>query len=1798
MPLSDLKAFNDSIEALRSPAYSPRRQGQPVAESTQGTQGLDLFREQVAQEDLRRQQIKEVTAAVKTTTGRDISPERAAQLAPGYYSPDTGPNMLNPAAWEQEYKYAKTDPVGAARSYVAAGMRGATFQRFLPLTKWAESRGLLAPGTSQDIESRLEDPRFQIGRTISEFGGEMGPIVGLEAIAGRPLVKKLAGRLAVPTTKLGKVGRAAATAGTSAGLTGAGYEALQPDPTLGKVVSGAVQWGLLGAVAGGLGGALPERVPRGPFQETPGTTPEPPVTPQATPTPAPAIPAVEPGPVAPPVKFAPQREVPRPRRAGEMTVDMLPDQTPAFDREALLRDRAAAQQVIDNPAFAQKTKREAADVIAQIDRELAQAPVEAPPVVSRETPLTPEPVPSPEGGAGLERRGPVEERRLAQQAVPAERRVVPERRQTALAEAAGIVGGTAEGQAAGAASTRQAMKDVAKVQGVKPRQVPMEQRALNWEKEQGEKARLAGEKPKPALPAVPEQVPVEKMRNVELTSEAQRLGLQEDAGTLTAGDVARRDAIEAELGRRRVAGKEQAKNVAAQPVERKPIGPPERKAAVEAEISAEIKAANEAKANPPRPGDRVRIKGGRYAGQEGVLENPIRRRPSTTGKGSMAQPQPAENRILLPNGKRVLAGTVEKIGEAPPPKAVFNTALKGAEEAQREGAWQRLMSAKPEDAKSLVAGMRNEEAQGFLDRLNAAPGDNPVARAALEAKLKAPTAAQPAQPAVNKPGRRPVTREDMQAENLRRETERAATHAQYPELVKMADDLGMTLDTPYVGPKKTLWNFTEKTGTITRSGHPASISISEPTPEKLMEAIKNKWEEFRAAGQGQEAVNPWWQKGEVAKPGTAVPGQPTVKTPIVRFSEKEVRDLEALGRTREELAAKYGAEALPPPPAPRTKLADLQPGDNVHATLSGKFKGTVVVGARKGQKAAVLGDQVVKKVNDKSVIFENVKNGEQIRVPKSKTSAWGKVETPDVKRLTPEQVAERERLRKAGNDRAGANDIVEMHSGFNPIQAVRNASEAIPPEAKNVIVQARKMLKTEPGKKLARILEKFVDPNQSRRAGTMFEKFRQIGFNDPKREAFIRGGGLADVLEGKALPAQGDFLAKHVSDLLTEMWVEARAKGVRVAGFVKGYFPRMWKREIAEVVFDDMVSAERKQALLQEIGANTVDANKIIERLANSGELHEKTKSAILHLISTKQAKNWSEAWQMIRRQAAEDLFEPFGNIEKRRIAEFPADFYDRDAGRVLGQYVNSWAKRVSQVEAFGPKSEKANALLKAIRAENPAEAHTARQIIDTFTGKLEKEERLSRGMEKFWRRFTGAEVTTKIGLGYATLKNVFQTLISTSHDAGFIRAMKGIARVSQGGAEGAAARSQVRRSGALKNLAWEALTGYRPLSKSGEISEAVLKGSGFHGINVANQYAAASTGKVFMQDLHKIARGEGALNQIPWVKGSRMRWAQNKLREYGIRWDKPLTEKAVLRGMYRFATDTQLQKNILRDPLLANNPKWRPFYLFKRFGLRQFNYIKDTMSENFKQAGGGTAGFAASAVPMFRLLAGGVAGGAVSMQAQEAIGHLLSGEPPRPKDRDLLDYGIDALASIGSWSIISDIVGAENKLKSVGFFVTPIQAQELATAWEGLSQLWHDMDVDAALSIPPKKPIPVRPVPEILQRQIKPVAKFFGSWPREASRRFATPEQSKDRIANLKGQVRDDIFRAIFRKDVEGAKRLRKNWNGSYPKSPITYEDVSPEELYRWKVRRGISKPANPDVTQGPQTNPMQSAPMGPATP
>ena len=188
----------------------------------------------------------------------------------------------------------------------------------------------------------------------------------------------------------------------------------------------------------------------------------------------------------------------------------------------------------------------------------------------------------------------------------------------------------------------------------------------------------------------------------------------------------------------------------------------------------------------------------------------------------------------------------------------------------------------------------------------------------------------------------------------------------------------------------------------------------------------------------------------------------------------------------------------------------------------------------------------------------------------------------------------------------------------------------------------------------------------------------------------------------------------------------------------------------------------------------------------------------------------------------------------------------------------------------------------------------------------------------------------------------------------------------------------------------------------------------GFEQINKANLYLAASTFRVGAKDLMKVANSNSP----------RAGWARKTLKKFGINYRNQLTDDLLAKKMYRFAVDSQLQKNVLRDPLIFNDPKWRALFLFKRFGVRQATMMKDMMMEEFKNG---------NPMPILRLMAGGGLGGEFVIWAKNKIKSEATGDAYyRKEDLLTVERFVNNLAAVGSFGIVSDVMGVD-KLSDLG---------------------------------------------------------------------------------------------------------------------------------------------------------------------
>ena len=320
---------------------------------------------------------------------------------------------------------------------------------------------------------------------------------------------------------------------------------------------------------------------------------------------------------------------------------------------------------------------------------------------------------------------------------------------------------------------------------------------------------------------------------------------------------------------------------------------------------------------------------------------------------------------------------------------------------------------------------------------------------------------------------------------------------------------------------------------------------------------------------------------------------------------------------------------------------------------------------------------------------------------------------------------------------------------------------------------------------------------------------------------------------------------------------------------------------------------------------------------------------------------------------------------------------------------------------------------------------------------------------------------------------------------------------------------------------------GKEPTGLMGKVADRLARTSGFHGINKINQYYSAAVGEIFIKDLYQIS------NKTKF--GRRKQWADSWLEKFDIDPTKKLTDEKIREGMYRFATDSQLQKNILNDPVFMNTPYGRPLSLFKRFGVRQFNWIKDNVikHELIKNK---------NPLPILRLVAGGVIGGEFVIWAKNNIMQFLSGEPVYRKDDSMWERVINDLAAVGSFGVKNDIIGGEEYTSSIKFAVTPVYISDFIKATDALIQTEKDF----------KK---YEDWAKVAKRSPRRIAQFLGSLPKYYSTKFLTEKQKKGRVTFFKGQERSKIMKLYIEGNAEAAGRRVALWNEHYPQSKIELE-------------------------------------------
>jgi len=680
---------------------------------------------------------------------------------------------------------------------------------------------------------------------------------------------------------------------------------------------------------------------------------------------------------------------------------------------------------------------------------------------------------------------------------------------------------------------------------------------------------------------------------------------------------------------------------------------------------------------------------------------------------------------------------------------------------------------------------------------------------------------------------------------------------------------------------------------------------------------------------------------------------------------------------------------------------------------------------------------------------------------------------------------------------------------------------------------------------------------------------------------------------------RNDVDVKKMRKILDESYFEAKKAGVDVAEYMQDYFPHMVKADKMAKLANDVNTILGMEPAFEGTKISSLPKtskllSNTISKLQSDGKLSKETIEALDHI--KKQLKDISdsdvqmaEAFLRLRKET-QKTFSTVGWLEKSRKTDLPEQFYERDSRIVLTKYLTDVAKRTEYAREFGAKGEKFDNTMGALRKlqeqaieNNPTLAKQLGQEIELIDKIYKIGFNLSETDPRFnwrdpWARKSAKvlvdfEVATKIGLGYATIPNITQTLISTAVKAGYWNTIKGGVKL----ATSEKYRKEVASSG-LSNLSiFQMLMGLEPSdSFMGRAAHKLTKITGFQGMNKVNQYVAAAAGKEYVTSLLN-ARN----SKIKW----RREWAEKSLKDLNIDaksqrnlsgkdWVKN-NQQQTLEAMYQFSRDAQLQRNVLKDPIFANDPRFRPLFLFKRFGFKQFNWIRENLAQEFSRG---------NMLPIIRLGVGGMFGAQFVTWAKKSMNNILAGEdatydesrlfipglpPGTPMgtlgsdvNTDMSKYTwgdfLDHVASVGAFGFISDIIAAESKLRAVEFLVKPAILQDALKGYDALQRIYDDIE-DYGIGAAKRAP--------------KYLAPMLGTAPRRLSKRLETTGQKETYTRYRRGIIRGRILDALLEGKDKEANRMIQAWNRANPTDSFFVEDIGVDAIIDRAYKKAVKR-------------------------
>tara|TARA_R100000030_G_scaffold95549_1_gene83071 strand:- start:33 stop:707 length:675 start_codon:yes stop_codon:yes gene_type:complete len=224
----------------------------------------------------------------------------------------------------------------------------------------------------------------------------------------------------------------------------------------------------------------------------------------------------------------------------------------------------------------------------------------------------------------------------------------------------------------------------------------------------------------------------------------------------------------------------------------------------------------------------------------------------------------------------------------------------------------------------------------------------------------------------------------------------------------------------------------------------------------------------------------------------------------------------------------------------------------------------------------------------------------------------------------------------------------------------------------------------------------------------------------------------------------------------------------------------------------------------------------------------------------------------------------------------------------------------------------------------------------------------------------------------------------------------------------------------------------------------------------------------------------------------------------------------------------------------------------------------------------------------MLRIASAGLLGGEFVSYARDWLSEAYAGREVYDENEYFLDFGglkdvafgdrkvnslvnvdrmtwgdvLDRFSSVGAFGIGMDIVASENTIRALEFAGKPAVVQDFDKIWTAMTRTWENLGEYGGIGA--------------LQRLPKYIAPVLGTVPRRLAERIEPAGQRKSYVKYRKGLTRAKILDFIIEGDSVKATRLIKNWNRSFPESPLLYDDISVDEITK-RIINKAKKKANP---------------------